>query len=158
MEKLMAAQTHTAELSTYLTNTKLATQGWTETQTNSIIHFKEQSCRYNEIADDPYTPSMLMQFLENAVSGVPNLKNVHRSLCSARIAAGVSGNVGWEEYTQTLMQHSQVYDASQSQQSALNKRVAEAHKMFDLPEDVGEDGELETWNPMYTMWILQLKT
>jgi hypothetical protein len=76
MDKSMAAQIHTGVLSTYLTNTKLATQGWKGTQTNWIIHFKEQSRRYNEVATDPYTPSMLMQFMENAVSGVPNLENV----------------------------------------------------------------------------------
>jgi hypothetical protein len=76
MEKSMAAQIHTGVLSTYLTNTKLATQGWRGTQTNWIIHFKEQARRYNEVATDPYTPSMLMQFMENAVLGVPNLENV----------------------------------------------------------------------------------
>jgi hypothetical protein len=66
--KSMAAQIHTGVLSTYLTNTKLATQGWKGTQTNWIIHFKEQACHYNEVATDPYTPSMLMQFMENAVA------------------------------------------------------------------------------------------
>jgi hypothetical protein len=110
MEKSMAAQIHTGVLSTYLTNTKLATQGWKGTQTNWIIHFKEQARRYNEVTSDPYTPSMLMQFMENAVSGVPNLENVLRSLRSSRVAAGVKGDVGWEEYIQTLMQHSQVLE------------------------------------------------
>ena len=141
MEKSMAAQIHTAALSTYLTNTKLASQGWKGTQTNWIIHFKEQSRRYNEIAIDPYTPSMLMQFMENAVSGVPNLENVLRSLRSSRVAAGVRGDVGWEEYIQTLMQHSQVYDASRSRRSTLNKRVAEIHETFELIEDHDHDGD-----------------
>jgi hypothetical protein len=140
MEKSMAAQIHTAALSTYLTNTKLATQGWKGTQTNWIIHFKEQSRRYNEIANDPYTPSMLMQVMENAVSGVPNLENVLRSLRSSRITAGVKGDVSWEEYIQTLMQHSQVYDASRSRRSNLNKRVAEIHETFKLVEDHKDDG------------------
>jgi UDP-2,3-diacylglucosamine pyrophosphatase LpxH len=94
MEKSMAARIHTGVLSTYLTNTKLATQGWKGTQTNWIIHFNEQARCYNEVANDPYTPSMLMQFMENAVSGVPNLKNVLRSLRSSRVAAGVKGDVG----------------------------------------------------------------
>jgi hypothetical protein len=148
MEKSMAAQIHTGVLSTYLTNTKLATQGWKGTQTNWIIHFKEQACRYNEVATDPYTPSMLMQFMENAVLGVPtsNLKNVLRSLQSSRNAAGVKGDVGWEEYIQTLMQHSQVYDASRARQSTPNKRIAENHKIFELiddREDGGEYGKLE---------------
>jgi hypothetical protein len=44
MEKSMAAYIHTDVLSTYLTNTKLATQGWKGTQTNWFIHFKEQAC------------------------------------------------------------------------------------------------------------------
>jgi hypothetical protein len=59
MEKSMAAQIHTGVLSTYLTNTKLATQGWKGTQTNWIIHFKEQACRYNEVATDPYSAPRL---------------------------------------------------------------------------------------------------
>jgi hypothetical protein len=75
---------------------------------------------------------MLMQFMENAVSGVPNLENVLRSLQSSRVAAGVKGDVGWEEYIQTLMQHSQVYDASRARRSTLNKRIAENHKIFEL--------------------------
>jgi hypothetical protein len=140
MEKSMAAQIHTGVLSTYLTNTKLATQGWKGTQTNWIIRFKEQARRYNEVATDPYTPSMLMQFMENAVSGVPNLKNVLRSLRSSRIAAGVRGDVRWEEYIQTLMQHSQVYDASRARRSTLNKRIAENHEIFKLTDD-GEDSD-----------------
>jgi hypothetical protein len=37
MEKSMAAQIHTGVLSTYLTNTKLATQGWKGTQTNGLF-------------------------------------------------------------------------------------------------------------------------
>jgi hypothetical protein len=142
----MAAQIHTGVLSTYLTNTKLATRGWKGTQTNWIIHFKEQARRYNKVATDPYTPSMLMQFMENAVSGVPNLKNVLRSLRSSRVAAGVKGDVGWEEYIQTLMQHSQVYDASRARRSTLNKWITENHEIFELTddrEDSGEYGKLE---------------
>jgi hypothetical protein len=149
MEKSMAAQIHTGVLSTYLTNTKLATQGWKGTQTNWIIHFKEQARRYNEVATDPYTPSMLMQFTDNAVSGVPNLENVLRSLRSSRIAAGVKGDVGWEEYIQTLMQHSQVYDASRARRSTLNKRIVENHEIFELTddrEDSDEYGSLEHSN------------
>jgi hypothetical protein len=146
MEKSMAAQIHTGVLSTYLTNTKLATQGWKGTQTNWIIHFKEQACRYNEVTTDPYTPSMLMQFMENAVSRVPNLENVLLSLRSSRVAVSVKGDVGWEEYIQTLMQHSQVYNASRAQRSTLNKRIAENHEIFKLTddrEDNGEYGKLE---------------
>jgi hypothetical protein len=58
----------------------------------------------------------------------------------------VKGDVGWEEYIQTLMQHSQVYDASRARRSTLNKRIAENHKIFELTidrEDSGEYGKLE---------------
>jgi hypothetical protein len=82
-----------------------------------------------------------MQFMENAVSGVPSLENVLRSLRSSRVAAGVKGDVGWEEYIQTLMQHSQVYNASQARRSTLNKRIAETHKIFELTDDQEDNGE-----------------
>mgnify|MGYP000358357633 FL=1 len=73
MEKSMAAQINTTTISTYLTNTKLAKQGWKGTQTNWIIHYKEKARQYNDIAVCPYSGSMLVQFMENAVSGTPNL-------------------------------------------------------------------------------------
>jgi hypothetical protein len=50
------------------------------------------------------------------------------------------------KYIQTLMQHSQVYDASRARRSTLNKRIAENHKIFELTddrEDSDEYGKLE---------------
>ena len=91
MEKSMAAQISTSNISTYLTNTaKLSTSGWKGTQTNWLMHYKEQARKYNEIASSPYTGEMLVQFLENAVNGTPNLENVLRNQRTSRVASGNS--------------------------------------------------------------------
>jgi hypothetical protein len=115
--------------------------GWKGSQTNYVYYYKEQARKFNENSKDPYTENMLCQFMENSLTGVPNLEHVLQTLRSSQKAAGVFDEVTWPEYIATLIQHTQIHDAKNARQKFLGRR-AEFHEIFDIDEDE-EYGQVE---------------
>lgn len=60
LDNSMNAVLRASKLSSYITSARLHSGTWRGTQTNFILHFKEQLRLYNEISDEPCTDKQLM--------------------------------------------------------------------------------------------------
>ncbi|CAB9531102.1 Retrotransposon protein [Seminavis robusta] len=101
--------------STYLTTANLSDGSWRGSQQNFILNFKEQGRIYNGTSvHDKYSDGQLVQFLEQAVSGVPNLSGARRVDMLARAAAKNVDTYTFEDYTASLLSLAAIYDAAHS--------------------------------------------
>ncbi|CAB9529668.1 hypothetical protein SEMRO_2577_G331790.1 [Seminavis robusta] len=111
----MTATIHSSKTSTYLTTANLSDGSWRGSQQNFILNFKEQGRIYNDTSvHDKYSDGQLIQFLEQAVSGVPNLSGARRVDMLARSAAKNEDTYSFEDYTTSLLSLAAIYDAAHS--------------------------------------------
>ena len=110
----MTTELRLLQLSQFLTSTKLEKINRKSSQQNFIIHFTKIAHTYNEINDtDHFSDNQLIGFLNVSVSGVPNLAQVlTNNHTSRRAANNNTTDLTWNEYVKVMIQHAQVYDAT----------------------------------------------
>ncbi|CAB9525027.1 hypothetical protein SEMRO_1618_G286450.1 [Seminavis robusta] len=111
----MTATIRSSKTSTCLTTANLSDGSWRGIQQNFILNFKEQGRIYNDTSvHDKYSDGQLVQFLEQAVSGVPNLSGARRVDMFARSSAKNEDTYSFEDYTASLLSLAAIYDAAHS--------------------------------------------
>ena len=83
------AEIRQQKISTWLTSTRLV-DGWKGTQHSYILYFDQQMSIYNELSSAAYTPQQCCEFLQSAVTGVPNLENIKTNIIASQRSAGSS--------------------------------------------------------------------
>ena len=151
-DKSMTSRLTAQKISSYLTSTRLHTLSWNGTQSNFILHFKEQYRQYNEIATERYSDGLAIQFLEAALSGTPNLSQVLTTRRNAIAAASTGHVITFDEYVAALLEQTQVFDAGRKTSSnpRVQRRVNQMEITFDddTTESIGtyevESHDMET--------------
>ncbi|CAB9531582.1 Retrotransposon protein [Seminavis robusta] len=111
----MTATIRSSKTLTYLTTANLSDGSWRGSQQNFILNFKEQGRIYNGTSvHNKYSDGQLVQFLEQAVSGIPNLSGARRVDMLARSAAKNEDTYSFEDYTASLLLLAAIYDAAHS--------------------------------------------
>lgn len=120
----MSAQLKAQLISTYITSTRLDKSNWRGKQSEYILHYKEQTRRFNEIATgtNRYSDSQLVTFLQAAVAGTPNLSNVLTTYRTAARSAGHTREITFDEYVLELTEQAAVHDAGNTFRSNPRQR------------------------------------
>jgi hypothetical protein len=107
-------------LTAYIVGANFSNIKWRGTQTNMILHYKEQVRLYEELApkSEHYTDVQLNRFLNQAVMGVENLAQVKSLYENQQLAAGNSTELSFNKYVELLMVQCGIYDASKGKKVA----------------------------------------
>lgn len=119
----MTSQITSQKISSYITSVRYHTSNWRGSQSNWILHYKEQTRLYSEISNQGYTDAQKIQFLNAAVSGMPNLSqilNLHRT--ASKAASIKTSTYTFEEYVASLLKAASVFDNANT-----NTRGPRAH-------------------------------
>ena len=65
---------------------------------------------YNELSTAAYTSQQSCEFLQSAVTGVPNLETIRTNAIASQQSAGVSTPLSYEDFKEFLKSAAQVYD------------------------------------------------
>ena len=65
---------------------------------------------YNELSSAAYTPQQCCEFLQSAVTGVPNLENIKTNIIASRRSAGVTTPLSYKDFKEFLKTAAQVDD------------------------------------------------
>ena len=142
--KSTAADISASKISTYITSVKID-KNWRGTQTNFILHYKEQVRQLFDITDssEHFTDGQLVRFLNQAVSGVENLATVYQTNKNARVASGVTTKILYVDYVQLLLEAAATHDEGRSGNNNF-RRSANMMEFDDSPSDGHDhDGVLE---------------
>ena len=137
--KSMAAEIRLQQQSTYLTSSRWHTSGWRGSKVSYILNWNETFRQHSEISPQPYTQQQGVRFLNSAISGIPNLRNVLHMNLATRKAAGSTIDLNLEEYTGLLIEQAQVEDSAEmNKKNPSVKRSVNSHDLvFD--DDEGND-------------------
>ena len=86
-----------------MTGTKLATANWRGTNANWLLHYNEQCRLCAKIAPQDCTDEQKIEFLNNAVAGVPGLCNVLTLNRQVQSGSGVTTPLSFADYLQLLL-------------------------------------------------------
>ncbi|CAB9523773.1 hypothetical protein SEMRO_1454_G274080.1 [Seminavis robusta] len=129
----MTATIRSSKTLTYLTTANLSDGSWRGSQQNFILNFKEQDRIYNDTSvHNKYSDGQLVQFLEQAVSSVPNLSGARCVDMLARAAAKNADTYTFEDCTASLLSLTAIYDAAHS---ANVHDVIEESRIFESDHD-----------------------
>ena len=131
LDNSMNAVLRASKLSSYITSARLHSGTWRGTQTNFILHFKEQLRLYNEISDEPYTDKQGMTFLESAIAGTKNLSQVRTVHNTAQRAAGIAATWMFDKYCIELMEQTAVHNDPLANANPRNQRQANVHHIHN---------------------------
>ena len=128
-------------LTAYIVGANFSNSNWRGTQTNMILHYKEQVRLYEELApkSEHYTDVQLNRFLNQAVMGVENLAQVKSLYENQQLAAGNSTELSFNKYVELLMVQCGIYDASKGKKVAAQNRKVNVHVFDDVEEDAPQD-------------------
>ena len=111
-DKSMTAKLRCQRHSTYITLARKHLQTWRGSDTNYLLHYKEQMRQYSEIAPQDFTNGQKIDFLQATVAGTPHLAGVFQQNTTAARAAGVVRDFTFQEYFSMLLEHAAVKDSS----------------------------------------------
>lgn len=136
-ESAITTNVYANKISTFLTSVKLATCGWTGTNTEFVLNWKTKAELHNRISKSPFTEDQLQNLLENALIGSP-LQQVRNNLMISQKSAGGGANLTFPEYVALLVEHSNMEDiGNMSSKNSRGKMSVNSHIIFD--DDVGND-------------------
>ena len=98
----MTAELQSQKISTHCASARFKSLNWRGGQQSFLLHFADQLRMCDVISHDAYSEGQRINFLNAAVSGVPNLENVLAMRTTAKKAAGIRANNTFEEYLTAL--------------------------------------------------------
>ena len=143
-DKSMTAKLRCQKFSTYITSARKHTQTWRGSDTNYLLHWKEQMRQYSEIAPQDFTDAQKVDFLQATVAGTAHLAGVLQQNTTAARAAEILREFTFEEYFSMLMEFAAVKDSSNVvETNPRTRKNLNAHMM----ELIFEDGQI-AYEPM----------
>ena len=110
------------KLTAYLCGIRLDNSTWRGTQTNMILHYKEQARLYKLIPpkNKHFTDEQLCRFLNLTLIGIENLQSVKSLYKDQQRAAGKGAVLTFSQYVELLFYKAAIYDAGKGRKSPIN--------------------------------------
>ncbi len=138
-DKSMVAKLRCQRISTYVTSSRKHTSNWRGSDTNFLLHWKEQLRQYAEIAPQDFTDGQKNDFLQACIAGTPHLSGILQQNTTAARAAGIAREFTFEEYFNMVLEHAAVKDSSNNLESNPRSRKS---LNVNMMECVFEDGQV----------------
>ncbi len=138
-DKSMSAKLRCQRYSSYITSARKHTASWRGSDTNYLLHWKEQMRQYAEIAPQDFTDNQKNDFLQACIAGTPHLSGILQQNTTAARAAGIIREFTFEEYFNMVLEHAAVKDSSNNLESNPRSRKS---LNVNMMECVFEDGQV----------------